>query len=631
MFKNTVNQFTKKLISIILSAAVMVLLLGTTTNPTHAATITVTSLNNSGTGTLRAAIAAAGSGDTINFSVSGTIKLSSQLTINNPLTIDGSGQTIIISGESVDRVFCVPGSTPLTLNTLTITNGKPSSACNGDSASGGGLYSLGALSVVNSTFSSNSALSGYGGGILCTGQVTVINSTFSSNSAGFDGGGINTYPQITVTNSTFASNSTLGDGGGILTNGAVTVSNSTFSDNKAYGTGSGGAGIFTNGAVTVTNSTFANNLATAGTSSAGIVSGGAVMVTNSTFANNSAPSGHAGAIYSLGKVTITNTIITKSTASLGAFACGGGPATSTNSLIDDSTCGTSLGTVTGLGTLANNGGPTQTMALLAGSNAIDAVPAGQCTVATDQRGYGRPAGALCDIGAYEYGAVAPAPASLSSGGAVTYGPVLQSCYQPNGSLVSSVKINVPSVTANGVAASIFCQILTDPSQYNVTNQAVTLAIDVFALTAGGQSVTAFSTPVQVCLQGSGALLFRDATGAPRVTVSLQAISNGGYTCGSIPNAGTVILIAGAALSAGALDGSAAAVSHTLTGCLVTTLYGLNIHRAPDINSDAVGSGVAANVTLSTTDRAGDWVKVTYGAVTGWLLISNDLSLSLNCN
>jgi len=59
-----------------------------------------------------------------------------------------------------------------------------------------------------------------------------------------------------------------------------------------------------------------------------------------------------------------------------------------------------------LGPLADNGGPTLTMALLSGSPAIDA---GDTTAAptTDQRGFPRPAGAAPDIGAYEYGSVMP--------------------------------------------------------------------------------------------------------------------------------------------------------------------------------------------------------------------------------
>ena len=54
-----------------------------------------------------------------------------------------------------------------------------------------------------------------------------------------------------------------------------------------------------------------------------------------------------------------------------------------------------------LGPLADNGGPTQTHAVLPGSPAIDAIPAGDCVVATDQRGIARPRDSGCDIGAFE--------------------------------------------------------------------------------------------------------------------------------------------------------------------------------------------------------------------------------------
>lgn len=56
-----------------------------------------------------------------------------------------------------------------------------------------------------------------------------------------------------------------------------------------------------------------------------------------------------------------------------------------------------------LGSLADNGGPTQTMALSVGSPAIDAGTNTGCPT-TDQRGRSRPAGAACDLGAYEFGA-----------------------------------------------------------------------------------------------------------------------------------------------------------------------------------------------------------------------------------
>ncbi len=54
-----------------------------------------------------------------------------------------------------------------------------------------------------------------------------------------------------------------------------------------------------------------------------------------------------------------------------------------------------------LGSLADNGGPTLTLALLAGSPALDVIAPAVCGAATDQRGVHRPQGPRCDIGSFE--------------------------------------------------------------------------------------------------------------------------------------------------------------------------------------------------------------------------------------
>jgi hypothetical protein len=101
---------------------------------------------------------------------------------------------------------------------------------------------------------------------------------------------------------------------------------------------------------------------------------------------------------------ITNTIIANS---VSGADCSGSIATNTNNLFKDGTCSPSLSGDPALGALANNGGSTLTMALLPGSQAIDAGDDTTCNGATvnhvDQRGAYRPIGAHCDIGAYEAG------------------------------------------------------------------------------------------------------------------------------------------------------------------------------------------------------------------------------------
>src|ERR1022692_2426581 len=153
--------------------------------------------------TLRDAINAAnndGNVDTINFSVSGTVPLGSTLpSITGTLTIDGTSQSITISGSSY-RVLINSGM--LTFKALTIA------ASNCSLCTGAGIYNFGGtLAVINSTFLSNSAADG--GAIAAElGTLTVINSTFTNNSAGTNGygGAIFSPAQTTVTNSTFYGN-----------------------------------------------------------------------------------------------------------------------------------------------------------------------------------------------------------------------------------------------------------------------------------------------------------------------------------------------------------------------------------------------------------------------------------------
>jgi len=382
--------------------------------------------------------------DTINFSVGGTITLvgSGLPAIQNTLTIDGTGQTIILDGASSYGILEVGGGAALNLNDLTITdgssgygggmynNGGTTTVTNctfsaNTAVAGGGMYNGGTATVTDSTFSGNTAGvagsgAGYGGGILNNATTTVSHSTFSGNSA-VDGGGIFNYLAVTVTaNSTFSGN-TAGSGGGIYNDGVAataTVTDSTFSGNSVV---YDGGGILNGGTTTVTNSTFSGNTADINGSSGagyggGILNGVTAKVTNCTFAGNSAD---LGGILNSGMAMISNSII--------AGSKGGNCAEATvvdggYNISDDATC--RFGTRTGangqtIGVnvnplldpngLQNNGGPTETIALQPTSPAIAAIPAAQCPP-TDQRGFGRPAPGqiACDIGAFEFDAV-PAP------------------------------------------------------------------------------------------------------------------------------------------------------------------------------------------------------------------------------
>ena len=358
-------------------------------------------------------------------------------------TVDG-GSLITISGGHSVAVFSVNAGITFTVENLTVAAGSMHTA-------GGGIHSNGGkLTVINSTFSGNSA-GGAGGIYSINGTVTVTNSTFSGNRAtayGVAGGGIASVSgTLTVINSTFSGNSTnLAAGGGIYSDtnkltamsstfsgnsasygggiysygGTLTVAGSTFAGNIASGTG---GGIISYDPLAVTNCTFAGNSASYG---GGIENHGTLTIMNSTFSDNSA-STLGGGIFTDGRLTITNTILANSTV---GGNCAGGAITDGGHNIDDgTTCaftGTDCTSTTGssfcrtspqldMAGLANHGGPTATIALEAGSPAINAGDETICAAPPvsdlDQRGYGRPGNGAtaCSIGAYEYNAVPAAP------------------------------------------------------------------------------------------------------------------------------------------------------------------------------------------------------------------------------
>ena len=323
--------------------------------------------------------------------------------ITSEITIAGGGFTVARDGGAPNfRLLRVASGGDLTLLNVTLSNGNVT-------GSGGGILNEGALTVTNSTISGNSVTND-GGGIANFGALTVINSTLSANSAGDNAGGIiNRGGTATVTNSTLSANSANGSGGGGIANeGALTVTNSTLSANSA--TNGFGGGIANVGTLTVINSTLSANSATDDFGGGGIANFGALTVTNSTISGNSATNGGGGGIYadtfSFGALTVTNSIIADNSATNGGDNCDG-------SITDDGGnfsqaiagdgCPASFGDIipgTDYNTtLADNGGLTQTHALLAGSPAIDQ----NAPTANDQRGV-PVQGASRDSGAYEFGA-----------------------------------------------------------------------------------------------------------------------------------------------------------------------------------------------------------------------------------
>jgi CSLREA domain-containing protein len=389
--------------------------------------------------------------------VSGQITLTSALpAIDANVNVTGAG--LIVSGNNNSRVFSINSGRTVTISGLTITAGK-------DSAQGGGILNAGALTLTDVTVSGNSA------------------------------GGIGS-----------------GQGGGIYCNaGTLVITNSTLSGNQATGgtDDEGGAIYNNNGTVSLTNVTIASNT----------VSGGSV-------------SNQGGGIFtSGGTVNLRNTIVAGNTASVGPDLSGSFTSQGHNFIGkgDDSTglsngvSNDQVGSVASpidplLGPLANNGGPTQTMALLTGSTAIDAgddcvftdscSPAVGVALTTDQRGTGfsrqtdgdSNGTAVVDIGAFEAPAciTPPATPTASNGGPYCEGATIQ--------------LSTPAVSG-----AIYSW--TGPNGFTSAQQNPTLAASIAA--AGTYSVT---VTVGGCASAAG------TTDVVVNSTATPAASNGGPYC-----------------------------------------------------------------------------------------------------
>jgi Chlamydia polymorphic membrane protein (Chlamydia_PMP) repeat len=316
----------------------------------HAGTITVTNTNDSGSGSLRQALADANEGDTITFAVSGAIGLTSgELLVDKDLTISGPGaDNLAVDGNAKSRVFHISIGRTVVISGLTIKNGFVTGdypdgvgagiyndhatltvndcVISGNlAASGAGIYNdaynpgetgdNAVLTVNNSVFSHNIS-NGGGGGIYSSvfhrgeAVLTINNSAFTGNSAGDDnsGGGIGnasfdvpTQARATITNCVLSGNSAGFEGGAIFNYGlgkglsTIQVDSSTLSENSAEQGGgicnnSDGSGL---AAIDIDNSSLTGNSAADGGGVCNFGFGGnaELRISNSTLSSNSAQTG----------------------------------------------------------------------------------------------------------------------------------------------------------------------------------------------------------------------------------------------------------------------------------------------------------------------------------------------------
>ena len=305
------------------------------------------------------------------FSISGDVLLTSSEVRGNTSARDGGGIFAIFGAVTLTSSI-VDGNTSLddgggiaTSSSMVTLIGSTVSGNNTVARGGGIATSNGAVILTSSTIRGNTS-GGNGGGIdTVTGPVLLTSSNLSGNTSGRFGGGVGTTTgPISLTDSTVSGNSSDRLGGGIFANaGAVTLTNTTVSGNTS---GEGGGGIYTDDSIVrILNSTISGN-------AAGGIGGGIglyadnfndderLIVRNSIVALNT-DNGTAPDLLAPGDpgndLTVDFSLIGDTTGSGVTAATGAGNLLNVDPL---------------LGPLADNGGPTLTHALLAGSPALDA-------------------------------------------------------------------------------------------------------------------------------------------------------------------------------------------------------------------------------------------------------------------
>jgi hypothetical protein len=356
--------------------------------------VTVSTAADGGPGSLRPLLAALPAGGTVSFApalAGQTVALTSgPLVLSKAVTIDGSAAPgLVLSGNDSDRVLIVNPGAEVVVRHLTLARGFGFDLA-------GGILNNGALTLDHATVRDN--------------RVGAVANDFWKGGGGiYNGDG----SRLVLVDSTVRGNTTqITDGGGVYAffNTRISIERSTIEGNTA---GNVGGGLRSLGQVTITNSTLSGNQSLAWYGGAIFHTDGVLQIDHSTIARNTAPSfapeavfvgtfGAAGAT-----LRLSGSIVAENSGGCFAAFFGSGPvvlASDGHNVASDGSCAlTAAGdqphTNPLLGPLAQNGGPTATHALPAGSPALDA--AGLACPAVDQRGVARPQGAACDVGAYE--------------------------------------------------------------------------------------------------------------------------------------------------------------------------------------------------------------------------------------
>jgi CSLREA domain-containing protein len=442
-----------------------------------------------------------------------------------------------------------------------------------DGHSGAVAHATGLLTVSNCNFTGNIAGTGGGGAIgVFSGTASISGSRLSGNSSmGDDSRGgailIENDGTLTITSSTVSGNSTTGNtarGGAIYTNGgALTVSQSTLSGNSVDGAGSGGGAIYANtGQVTLSQSTVSDNSASGSSGGRGgaiyaHASDGVTISQSTLTLNRGAGPGSAIMSYS-SPITVTNSIIADNTDQDSTTeirpSTQGDAFSVTHSLIGRNndtglaaTSGTtpdSFGNFVGgateslkinplLGPLTNNGGPTQTHAILTNSLAIDSgsntsaidVTNGGIPLASDQRGnpIARIFNNTVDMGAYEL---------FSVSGSLVVSTVVDEVDGDTGASDLSLREAITLANGSPGADSITFHTSTGGIEFDLALGQLVISETV---TIAGQGDSGTIIDAQL-----NSRMFDITNAAGNVTLSNLTLKNGRTTIGGLAGSGSAV-------------------------------------------------------------------------------------------
>ncbi len=264
-------------------------------------TLTVTTTADDGPGSLRAQVAAAASGDLINFSptlTDRTITLTSGpiFSTGKSLTIDGLGADhLTISGGGKSTILVLqqdssPGAPTIdvAISDLTLADGN-------SPYSGGALYTYGANLTLSRDVVRDSTAQSFGGGVDAetpynpsgpVNTVTIVNTNFLNDSAS-GGGAFQSYGlNVSITGGTISGNTAQGGGGILLGNGSLTVSGALVTNNVGGGLEYYGGYTPDTANLAISGSRFEGNSLSSGFGGAVQANQGAVTISSSTFRGN---------------------------------------------------------------------------------------------------------------------------------------------------------------------------------------------------------------------------------------------------------------------------------------------------------------------------------------------------------